>query len=96
MEMEWDGVTAEQYDRVRDIVGWEADNPPGGLFHVASFADGQLRVTDVWDSADAFNTFVDTRLMPGVQQVGITGQPKVVIRPAHRIYSPEMTPKARG
>lgn len=96
MEMVWDGVTPEQYDEARDVVGWEAEAPTGGILHVASFEGDQLRVTDVWESAEDFQRFVDDRLTPGVQKVGITGEPQVVIRRAHRIFSPLMTPSARS
>ena len=96
IEMEWDGVTPDQYDQVRGVVGWETDDPRGGFFHVVSFDDGRLKVTDVWETAEDFQAFVDQRLMPGVQRVGLAGEPRVVIRPAHRIYSPHLSPKARS
>jgi hypothetical protein len=88
MNMQWANVTAEQYERVRKEVNWEGNRPPGGLFHVASFGPEGLRVTDLWDSADSFNRFVEQRLMPGVQKVGIAGQPKVEIQPVHALFTP--------
>jgi hypothetical protein len=86
MEMKWDGVTPEQYDETRDIVQWETDGPKGGIFHVAWFEDGALRVVDVWDSPDAFQAFADTRLTPGTTKVGIAGEPQVSFAPAHRVF----------
>ena len=86
MNMKWDGVTPEQYDAARAEVDWEGKGPDGGIFHVAWFQDGALRVVDVWESAGAFQAFVDTRLMPGVTKVGIAGEPDVDIQPAHRIF----------
>ena len=86
MQLRWDGVTPEQYDKAIDVVKWEENVPTGGIFHVSWFEDGALRVTDVWESADDFQTFVDQRLMPGVAEVGIEGEPKVEIRQAHRIF----------
>ena len=59
--------------------------PEGAKYHVVSFDDQGIRVTDVWESADAFNRFVEQRLMPGVQKVGIAGQPEVEIIEVHRI-----------
>jgi hypothetical protein len=88
MTMQWDGVTVEQYEQVRKLVGWETDVPAGGRFHVASFAAGGLRVTDIWDSAEQFNQFVEARLMPGVQKAGIVGPPRVEITPAHALHVP--------
>lgn len=59
--------------------------PQGGMFHVSWFAEGALHVIDVWDSPDSFNTFASERLMPGVQAVGIQGEPQVEIEPTHRV-----------
>jgi hypothetical protein len=86
MQLRWDGVTPEQYNKASDIVGWEVDVPKGGIFHVAWFENDALRVTDVWETADDFQTFVDQRLMPGVAEVEIQGEPKVEIQDAHRIF----------
>ena len=88
MMMEWDGITAAQYDHVRKIVNWEGNRAKGGLFHVAAITPKGLRVTDLWDSAEDFNSFVENRLMPGVAQAKIAGQPRVEIFPTHAISTP--------
>ena len=88
MNMRWEGVTPEQYDAARDTVHWEGDVPDGALYHVAAFDEWGTYVTDVWESAEQFQRFVETRLMPGVQAVGITGEPQIEIRPAHAIFAP--------
>lgn len=88
MRMEWPAVTPEMYDRVREIVGWETDPAPGGLFHVAFFDEGGFKVVDVWESPEDFQTFVDTRLMPGVAEAGgVDGEPSVTITPAHAVFN---------
>jgi hypothetical protein len=86
MDMRWDGVTPDQYDRTRDLVRWETEAPAGAIFHVSWFEDGGLRVIDVWESADAFNTFVETRLRAGTAEVGIDGEPAVTFHDAHRVF----------
>jgi heme-degrading monooxygenase HmoA len=58
------------------------------MFHVAASNGNGLRITDVWESAEDFQNFVESRLMPGVKQLGIEGEPKVEIYPAHRIFAP--------
>jgi hypothetical protein len=88
MNMKWPGVTQDQYDQALNLVRWETDTPAGAKFHVASFNDSGLRVTDVWDSAEDFDRFVEERLMPGVQQLGIAGEPSVEITEVHRIFAP--------
>jgi hypothetical protein len=92
MLMEWDGVTLEQYEAARNLVNWEGDPPQGGMFHVAAITDTGLRVTDLWQSAEAFQSFVEQRLMPGVQQLGIQGQPRVEIYPVHALFTPAFKP----
>jgi len=42
----------------------------------------------VWQSAESFETFVEKRLMPGVQQLGIPGEPQVGIYPVHALFTP--------
>ncbi len=91
--LEWDGISAEQYEATRKHVNWEGDVPAGGMFHVAAVTDRGLRITDVWESAEAFQAFVNNRLMPGVQQLGIPGQPRVEAHPVQALFAPAFTPK---
>jgi hypothetical protein len=88
MKMRWEGVTPEQYDTAREAVGWEEEPASGGIFHVAWFADGALNVVDVWDSGDAWNRFSSERLMPGLQPLGLPGQPHVELHETHRHFAP--------
>jgi len=88
MQMIWNGIGAEEYEAARKHVNWEGDVPPGAMFHVVAVTDGGVRVTDVWESAEAFDAFVRDRLMPGVKELGIPGEPQVEILPAHAIFAP--------
>lgn len=89
MRMSWPGVDQEKYERVREIVNWEGEPADGGLFHVAFFDDTGFNVIDVWESPEHFQTFVDTRLMPGVAEAGgVDGDPTVSITPAHAVWNP--------
>jgi hypothetical protein len=87
MSMRWRGVTPELYEKAREVVNWEGDVPDGAALHVAGFDADGIRVTDVWDSAEQFQAFVESRLMPGVQEVGIEGQPDVEFFPLERIFN---------
>jgi hypothetical protein len=86
--MEWEGVTRQQYDDVRRAVGWLERAPDGGRCHTAAFGDRGLRITDVWDSAEQFQAFADTRLMPEVQKMDVPGEPNIEILPLHEMYCP--------
>lgn len=89
MMMKWDGGTLEQYEQIRELVDWESNKPKGAVFHVATHDGNALRVTDIWESAEDFNNFVQERLMPATMQAGVPGQPQVEIYPVHSLYVPD-------
>lgn len=90
MLMHWPEVSPEQYEAVRKEVNWENELPDGGKFHLAWFADDGFRVLDLWDSPQQFERFVNERLMPGVQKVGVQGQPNVQLSPSHALFIPNL------
>src|SRR5262245_60478008 len=81
MLMEWPEVSKEQYNSVIGALGLDAKPPAGGMFHVAGFTGGTLRVLDIWDSQQTFERFQQERLMGAVQKAGIKGQPNVQFFP---------------
>ena len=45
--------------------------PPDGLvFHWAGDVDGKWTVTDVWETREAYDRFLEGRLFPALQKVG--------------------------
>ena len=90
MQMEWPGVTEQQYHDVFKSLGLDHNPPTGGIFHVAGFSGGTLRVLDVWESQTIFEKFQRDRLMQAVQKAGIATQPKVQFYPLHNIYAPNL------
>jgi hypothetical protein len=69
-------ATIEQYDE--SIRRLEADGfPPEGLeYHVCFLADGNVRVSEIWDSQEQLNAFGE-RLMPLLAEIGIDpGKPE--------------------
>lgn len=88
MSMHWPQVSREQYEQARREVRWETETPAGAKYHVSWFGDDGFHVFDVWETPEHFQTFVQTRLMPAVQRIGIQGEPKVTLAPAHAIFAP--------
>jgi hypothetical protein len=88
--MHWPEVSPEQYEAVRKEVNWEGEPADGGKFHLAWFADDGFRVIDLWESPQQFQRFVEERLMPGVQKVGIAGQPNVQLSESHALFVPNL------
>lgn len=72
-------LTAEQYDESIRRLQESGDFPPDGLdLHVCFGSEGQLRVSEVWDSREQLDAFGE-RLMPLLAEIGIEpGEPEVM------------------
>ena len=90
MLMHWREATPDQYDQARAKVGWDRDVPDGAKLHVSGFSHDGLHVTDVWESEQAFNRFMEQRLAPVIQELGIPGQPEVTFYPLHGVFAPAL------
>jgi hypothetical protein len=65
-----DGLTKETYDKVSAKMQ-ESDWPPDGLvLHVAFGDDGDLRVSEVWESREQMDAFAE-RLRPALDEAGV-------------------------
>jgi len=87
-----EGVTLDMLDQVTDEMSADQDPPEGILFHTHFEQDGQVRIVDVWESQEAYETFRDSRLMPAMQAVaqrhsteGPPPQPETSITDVHRV-----------
>jgi hypothetical protein len=89
MAMRWDGVTPEQYDAVMDKLDLDNDPLPGGRFHLCGFDGGTMRVVDVWDSQEAFESAMGSRIQGAVEEVGVAGEPQVDYYDAHNAWAPQ-------
>ena len=71
--------TTDQYEETVRRLEEGGDFPPDGLeYHVAFVVDGNLRVSEIWDSREQFEAF-GQRLMPVLSDVGIDpGEPEVL------------------
>jgi hypothetical protein len=73
-------LTAEKYDATNkkfEEAGLEF--PPDGMdYHVCFGTDGDLRVSEIWDSREQFEAFGE-RLMPLLADAGIefSGEPEI-------------------
>jgi hypothetical protein len=72
-------MTAQEYDEAQRALEREGIWPPDGLdFHVCFGSDGQLRVSEIWDSREQLDAF-GQRLMPVLQAQGLDpGQPEIL------------------
>lgn len=71
--------TSEQYDEVVRRLTDSGELPADGFdYHVAFTSEGQLLVSEVWDSQEQFEAF-GRRVMPILSDVALehSGQPQV-------------------
>ena len=64
-----EGVDVAMLDEVTTEMGVETNPPDGIIVHVHFMENGRARVVDVWESAEALETFRQNRLMPAIQKV---------------------------
>jgi len=79
------GTTLAQYDQVIEKMGFtrEGAGAPGSLFHwVTATADG-IRVTDVWETREHFESFAQEKIGPFTQEVGFAGPPEMTFFEVH-------------
>jgi hypothetical protein len=87
MFMHWPGLTSDQYDAVMARLGLDANPPAGGIMHMAAVTDEGLDVCDVWQTEQAFTSFLQQRLLPAVSELGISGEPDMTVVPLHNLYA---------
>jgi hypothetical protein len=84
MILEVEGGTAEQYDRVDELLGGvSVENAPEGLIsHTAAVTDTGLIVADVWESPQDIERFFEAQLGAALHGAGMeTSQPRIL--PVH-------------
>jgi hypothetical protein len=87
------GATNEFLDAVTDEMGVDAILPPGGILHVHFEKGGRAYGVDVFDSAEAYQQFVQSTLVPAMGKVAAArgidmskmGEPETTITEVHRL-----------
>ncbi len=78
-------LTAEQYDESVRRLEQAGLFPPDGVdYHVCFGSEGDLRVSEIWESREQFEAFAE-RLMPVLADVGIQFSAEPEIFEAHNI-----------
>ena len=54
---------------------------------MAALTDEGLEVCDVWQTEQAFQGFLEQRLLPVVSELGIAGEPEIRLVPLHNLYA---------
>jgi hypothetical protein len=91
IRLKFSGGGQEQYDAIHSHLNVDTDPPAGLIFHSAGPIDEGWGIIDFWESRAAFDQFVSSRLMPGMQALGDRGMPNppdVREFPVHHITKP--------
>ena len=73
------GLTRQQYDEVSRRMEESGAWPPDGLqMHVCFGSDGDLRVSEIWDSEEQLRAMAE-KIVPVANEVGvhISGEPEI-------------------
>ena len=62
-------ATTDTYDEINSKVDAVANPPEGMIIHTVGVTDGHLRVVDVWESDEHFETVRRERLLPAFREV---------------------------
>jgi len=78
-------LTKETYDKVSAQIQDTEHWPPDGLdYHVCFGSDGDLKVSEIWDSREQFEAFGE-HLGPVLQEAGIQMSAEPDVFEAHNI-----------
>jgi hypothetical protein len=83
------GLSPEQYDQVREEVGWLERAPDGGILHLTWWEGDDCHNMDAWESEAAFATFGESRLGPALAKLGIDAPVEPTVHPAHEVFTPQ-------
>ena len=86
-------ITIEVIDAVTDEMDVDTQVPAGAIVHVHYEEDGRVHGVDVWESAEAFQTVVESTLQPAMGKVAAAhgidlsqaGEPEMSITEVHRL-----------
>ena len=83
-------LSIDRYDRL--MVGLELDaNPPvGSILHIATESVGGINISEVWQTAESAESFVEQRLRDALKGVGVTDALSYRIEPLHNMFAANM------
>jgi hypothetical protein len=84
------GVGLREYDRLMANFGFDASPPIGEILHIAAEGSGYVDVCEVWQTAEAAETFVEERLRPALAAQGAVAELDVHIAPLHNLFAADM------
>jgi hypothetical protein len=88
--MDVHGLTPEEYRSVMDELGVEARPEAGIYLHLTTPGDFGFRVVEIWDQKAGFERFVQDRLTPAGEAVGLDREMTITVTPLHNFFAPRL------
>jgi hypothetical protein len=90
VQMDFDGATLDQYDQICGKMGLtpKGPGPTGAISHFAAKTDSGLRVVDVWETKEQFDTFAQEQIGPFSADVGLPAPPRIEVLDVHNYFTP--------
>ncbi len=85
LEVVFQGLSPQQYDQLKEKVGWVDSPPVGGISHVVWWEGDDCHGIDVWESEDAWAAFGQDRMGPAAAELGIAMEAGPLFHDAHEI-----------
>jgi hypothetical protein len=84
------GLTAREYRAVMNRLGVET-RPEGGIYlHLTTPTEFGFRVVEIWDEKEGFDRFVEQRLAPAAEAVGLKREMTIAVTPLHNFFAPRL------
>src|SRR5262245_19011548 len=84
------GLTPHEYRAVMDELGVEGRPEEGIYLHLTTPADFGFRVVEIWDEKEGFDRFVEQRLAPAGEAVGLERSMEITVTPLHNFFAPRL------
>ena len=84
------GMHPSEYRAILDYMGVETRPASGIYLHLTATMDFGYRVIEIWDRKEGFDEFLEKRLAPAAQALGINGEMKISVAPLHNFFAPRL------
>jgi hypothetical protein len=83
-------MAPEEYRAVLDYMGVEKQPAAGIYLHLTAATSFGYRVMEVWDRKEGFDEFLENRLAPATQALGIDRETEITVTPLHNLFAPRL------
>jgi hypothetical protein len=84
------GLTPTEYRAVLDEMGVESSPAANIYLHLTAPLEDGFRIIEIWDNTEAFEEFLEKRLAPANQALGIQRKARISVVPLHNFFAPRL------